>query len=88
MHTHRFNPYLNKACAAGVAAVWLFSRVDASVSLQVGRSVELGAAHVTAVRLLTCRGQRSASLVFKEKKENRKDIFLFKASPELTVLVP
>ena len=50
-------PHLDKPSATGVTAVRLLPRVDARVSLQVGRSVELRAAHVTAVRLVACDGK-------------------------------
>lgn len=69
-------PHLDKSCAAGVTAVRFLPRVDAGVSLQVGRAVELGAAHVAAVRFVTCRRERSPldigfiSFVEKAKIEN------------------
>lgn len=46
--------HLNEPGAAGVTAVRLLARVDAGVRLEVGRPVELGAAHVAAVRLAVC----------------------------------
>ncbi len=55
--THAHTPHLHKSSPTGVTAVGLLSRVNARVSLQVGRSVELGTAHVTAVRLVACRGK-------------------------------
>lgn len=50
--------YLDEGGATRLALVRFLARVDAQVSLQVGRSVELSATHTTAVRLLTCRHNR------------------------------
>lgn len=49
----RSKSHLNKASTTGVAAVGLLSGVNAGVSLQVGRPVELSTAHAAAVRLVT-----------------------------------
>lgn len=46
--------YLDKSGATRLTLVWLFSGVDAGVGLEVGRSVELGAADVAVVRLCAC----------------------------------
>lgn len=48
--------HLDKSGSTGVTVVGLFSRVNAGVGLQVGWSVELGTAHIAAIRLLSCRG--------------------------------
>ena len=81
-HTHtRSYPHLDKPSATGVAAVRLLPGVDARVSLQVGWSVELRAAHVAAVRLVTCEGIKAASGVGfekrKEKNRSGKRYFLY-----------
>lgn len=49
-------PHLNESGPAGITAVGLLSGVDAGVRLQVGGPVELGTAHVAAVRLVSCNG--------------------------------
>lgn len=48
--------HLDKSGSTGIAVVGLFPRVDAGVGLQVGWPVELGSAHIAAIRLLSCRG--------------------------------
>lgn len=53
--TREASSYLDESGAARLALVRLFSRVDAGVSLEIGRSVKLGAADVAAVRLRTWR---------------------------------
>lgn len=45
--------HLHESGSAGLTLVWLFSRVDADVSLEVGWSVELSTADVAVVRLRT-----------------------------------
>lgn len=45
--------YLDESGAARLALVRLFSRMDAGVSLEIGRAVKLGAADVAVVRLRT-----------------------------------
>lgn len=45
--------HLDKSGTACVTLIWLFSRVDACVGLEVGWSVELSSADVAAVRLRT-----------------------------------
>lgn len=45
--------HLDKSGAACLALVWLFSRVDAGVGLEVGWSVELSTADVAVVGLRT-----------------------------------
>lgn len=54
--------YLDKSGAARLALVRLFSRVDAGVGLEIGRSVKLGAADVAVVRLRTCGRDQKAAL--------------------------
>lgn len=46
-----FLSHLNKSGAACLTLVWLLSRVDAGVGLEVGWPVELGAADVAVVGL-------------------------------------
>lgn len=46
--------YLDEGGATRLTLVGFLTRVDAQVSLQVGRTVELSATHTAAVRLLTC----------------------------------
>lgn len=53
MKTCRASSYLDESGAARLTLVWLFSRVDAGVSLEIGRSVKLGATDVAVVRLCT-----------------------------------
>lgn len=62
------SPHLDKSSTTGVTAIRLLSRVNASVSLEVGRSVELGPAHIAAVRLVACQHQRSHVKVLKVRK--------------------
>lgn len=50
----RAGSYLDEGGATRIALVGFLTRVDAQVSLQVGRPVELGSTHAAAVRLLTC----------------------------------
>lgn len=45
--------HLDESGAARLTLVWLFSRVDAGVSLEIGRSVKLRAADVAVVWLCT-----------------------------------
>lgn len=45
--------HLDKSGAARLTLVWLFSRVDAGVSLEVGWSVELSTTDVAVVGLRT-----------------------------------
>lgn len=45
--------HLDESGAARLALVRLFSRMDAGVSLEIGRAVKLGAADVAVVRLRT-----------------------------------
>lgn len=50
---------LDKSGAARLALVRLLPRMDAGVRLEVGRSVELGAADVAVVGLRTWREQKA-----------------------------
>lgn len=80
--------HLNKSSATGVAAVRLLPRVNAGVSLQVGRPVELSTAHVAAVRLVACQQiiqQRLETHKMKWKQWKRQLSF---SLPEPQVLVP
>lgn len=51
--------YLNESSPAGLTLVWLFSRVDTRVGLEVSWSIELCAADVASIRLLSCKVNRS-----------------------------
>lgn len=51
----RSGSHLDKSGAACLTLVWLLSRVDAGMGLEVGWSVELSTADVAAVRLCTCK---------------------------------
>lgn len=54
-NTRQASSYLDESGAARLALVRLFSRMDAGVSLEIGRPVKLGAADVAVVRLRTWR---------------------------------
>lgn len=66
------SPHLNKSSTTGVTAVRLLPRVNASVSLEVGRSVELGPAHIAAVRLVACWDHSSCVKVLKKGRKRQR----------------
>lgn len=53
LKTAAASPHLDESGAARLTLVWLLSRVDAGVSLEIGWSVKLGAADVAVVRFRT-----------------------------------
>lgn len=53
LKTCKASSHLDESGAARLTLVWLFSRVNAGVSLEIGWSVKLGAADVAVVRLRT-----------------------------------
>lgn len=45
--------YLNKSSSTSVTAIGLLSRVDAGMGLEIGWSIKLCPAHITAIWLIT-----------------------------------
>lgn len=59
LNTRGIGKYLNESSPAGLTLVWLFSRVDARVGLEVSWSIELCATDVASIRLLSCKEDRA-----------------------------